>query len=90
MQFHIYQPPEPEPEIYLSDSGLPEELWRSVDIALLAAETDGPILFGGDDWGSWLGGEFNDLVAPHLVDARTTAAGGVAIRTDGVGREIGS
>lgn len=83
MQFHVYQPPEPEPEIYsLSQSGLPEELWRSVDIALLGVESTGPILFDGDaaTWKNWVGGEFTETIAPHLVQARNVCAGGIGIR----------
>lgn len=82
MQLHVFKPPPPEPpEIYLSDSGFPEEFWRSVDIALLATEPRGPILFdgGADRWPGWLDAEFSETVAPHLVDARTVCSGGVGI-----------
>ncbi|MFT5467083.1 MAG: hypothetical protein ACI8UO_002186 [Verrucomicrobiales bacterium] len=83
MQLHIYQPPEPEPEIYsLGQSSLPEELWRSVDIALLGVEATGPILFdgGAGDWKGWIDGEFSERVAKHLVKARKDCAGGIGIR----------
>ena len=83
MKLHVYQPPEPEPEIYsLSRSGLPDELWRSVDIALLGVESTGPVLFGGGaaEWKNWVGGEFSEVIAPHLVKARNACAGGIGIR----------
>ena len=78
-----FRPP-PEPEIYLNDAALPDELWRSVDIALLAAEPLEELLFQpmteqnwGGQWQNWIDGTFSSLVAPHLVEARHAASQGV-------------
>ncbi|MEM1297527.1 MAG: urease accessory UreF family protein [Verrucomicrobiota bacterium] len=70
--------------IYLLNSALPEELWRSVEIALMATEPSQAILFQpvglknwGGQWVKWLDGEFSSTIAPHLVRSRQVASNGV-------------
>ena len=78
-----FRPP-PEPEIYVNETALPDELWRSVDIALMAAEPLEALLFQpiveknwGGQWGNWIDGTFSTLLAPHLMRARDAASIGV-------------
>ncbi len=87
IQFPLAKPapaPTGPPSIYLTESGLPEELWRAVEIALMAAEPTQPILFEplanknwGGQWVKWVDGEFTQRIAPHLIRARQAAAAGV-------------
>tara|TARA_R110002096_G_scaffold316010_12_gene510386 strand:+ start:15386 stop:16063 length:678 start_codon:yes stop_codon:yes gene_type:complete len=70
--------------IYLTESALPEELWRSVEIALMAAVPTQAILFQpvgtkcwGGQWVKWIDGRFSKYVAPHLVRSRQVAATGI-------------
>ncbi len=81
--FSVLPAPEPDdPGIYLNQSPLPLELWRSVEIALIAAVPGGPMVFEGPKgdaaaWQDWLDGEFTQAVAPHLVRAHAASHHGV-------------
>lgn len=87
LQFPVPDPPPKSADsngIYLTSSALPEELWRSVEIALMATTPSQAILFqpvGAKNWGGqwvkWVDGKFSSTIAPHLVRCRQVAAVGV-------------
>jgi len=84
--FSVLPAPDPDdPGIYLNSSPLPHELWRSVEIALIAATPSAPILFpapaDGKEkaaaWKTWTDTTFTQSIAPHLVRAHQAATLGV-------------
>ncbi len=70
--------------IYLTESDLPVELWRAVEIALMASKSTQAIAFKplakknwGGQWVKWVDSDFSEKIAPHLIRARQAASIGV-------------
>lgn len=79
---HVFRPePDPplEPAIYLASEGLPDELWRGVEIALGGFVPGEPLLFGGraEDWEAWCVDRFASEFVPRITAARAAGQRGV-------------
>jgi hypothetical protein len=79
---HVFRPEPnsvPDPAIYVAADGLPDELWRGIQIALGGVVPQERLFFHGDPagWEAWCRSAFGPALVPVIRQARELGCSGV-------------